>query len=479
MNKTTTYLTPLLVKEATQKVMDLAHQAIRNYLDKNTIIQASAMSFEEFLAVFCASKNEYLLAIRSSIRHPKMFLKREVCDIVTNNYNARLMELNGANMDIQLVLDPYGLAAYMCDYVSKPEKSMSDHLRLTLYNCLKNNDQAKTILKSITSAFYSRSEVCAQECVYNILQLPIVTSSRECVFVSAGPVESRQRFLKPAKELRLLPENSTDIYVHGIIEHYANRPLHLESISLANFATWYNISKKEPVSTVQCPAYPLANADGWAKKRTKQTVLRFPNHVKKRNDKKYRYAALMLYFPWRDEVAELKSVDTEQKFNENRDVIIQNQQQFSKLDADFLDNHFEELSKFRASDSLKKKKRFSRTNLIGGENPFTAKPIPQPTTMDEDIQSEIELVNTSDTTTSVAPQDDATNDGLLANNTFSKIRVVRSVEKTVAKQDVIVVQKRTMVDLIDNTDYYAILSKLNQQQRQVVNHVNYHIRHNT
>lgn len=187
----------------------------------------------------------------------------------------------------------------------------------------------------------------------------------------------------------------------------------------------------------------------------------------------------MLYFPWRDEVAELKSVDTEQKFNENRDVIIQNQQQFSKLDADFLDNHFEELSKFRASDSLKKKKRFSRTNLIGGENPFTAEPIPQPTTMDEDIQSEIELVNTSDTTTSVAPQDDATNDGLLANNTFSKIRVVRSVEKTVAKQDVIVVQKRTMVDLIDNTDYYAILSKLNQQQRQVVNHVNYHIRHNT
>jgi len=52
-------------------------------------------------------EHRYIMAVRSGIDRPTVFLKRELKDAFINAYNPKLAKAWKANMDIQFILDPY------------------------------------------------------------------------------------------------------------------------------------------------------------------------------------------------------------------------------------------------------------------------------------------------------------------------------------------------------------------------------------
>ena len=79
--------------------------------------------------LFDVSERQYILAIRSSLNCPTIFLKRSPNELRINNYNPTCLLAWRANMDIQYVLDVYACAMYVVSYISKAQKGMSELLR--------------------------------------------------------------------------------------------------------------------------------------------------------------------------------------------------------------------------------------------------------------------------------------------------------------------------------------------------------------
>ena len=57
-----------------------------------------------------------------------MFLKQKPGEHQVNAYMKGLLGVWQANHDVQFVLDPYQCVTYICDYMMKAQKGMSDLL---------------------------------------------------------------------------------------------------------------------------------------------------------------------------------------------------------------------------------------------------------------------------------------------------------------------------------------------------------------
>ena len=64
---------------------------------------------------------EYICCIRSS-------LKAKTKEMRINPFNENTRVAWKANLDIQIVLEPYGCASYIIDYISKSQRGMSAQL---------------------------------------------------------------------------------------------------------------------------------------------------------------------------------------------------------------------------------------------------------------------------------------------------------------------------------------------------------------
>ena len=81
------------------------------------------MTFEEFLEnVAKMNFEDYIRCIKSSLNAPKVFLKRRLNEM---RINGKILLAWKANLDIQIVLEPYGCASYIVGYISKSQSSMS------------------------------------------------------------------------------------------------------------------------------------------------------------------------------------------------------------------------------------------------------------------------------------------------------------------------------------------------------------------
>lgn len=235
---------------AEQRRYEEIHARIRSYLDENTdALSTSDMSFEEFLrAVDVSSNEEYLVALRSSLKRPKIFIQRLPNAVLVNNYSPKIFNLMKSNMDIQFVLDPYACCSYIVDYINKADRGMSEALDQVYQQCREDaNTSVFEMLKSLAATYYNASEISAQEAAYNILGLRMVESSVRTVFVPTSKPGERVHMLRPRHQLlRLQPDDSTDIFVPGLLSHYVNRSEVLLHITLAQFTAYYAYSKTHP-----------------------------------------------------------------------------------------------------------------------------------------------------------------------------------------------------------------------------------------
>lgn len=121
--------------------------------------------------------------------------------------------------------------------------------------------------------------------------------------------------MKSVAERNELPENSTDIFYHNLVDYYHSRPYDLEPLCLYDFAQWYikcpkpndinkTVGRKKSLRINLLSPF----ADIYMRKRTKCVVIRTPKFELASDD--YFYNLLMLYFPHRNETEILKNCET-------------------------------------------------------------------------------------------------------------------------------------------------------------------------
>ena len=104
-------------------------KSIKKHLSDIKDDQDTNISFGQLLLDLNVTEESYLLAVRSSLNAPSVFLKRNPNELHTKNYNPACLNAWRANMDIQYVLNVYACAVYIVNYISKAQKGMSELLR--------------------------------------------------------------------------------------------------------------------------------------------------------------------------------------------------------------------------------------------------------------------------------------------------------------------------------------------------------------
>ena len=167
-----------------------------------------------------AAKERYLNAISASVQGTAMVvLKRKVRDIFVNGYNPKIMRLHEANHDLQICIDQYSCAQYICGYLTKNESGMSRLLKAV--NEETNNLKQVDKLNALASVLDKHREVSIQEAIYRLLGLPMTKSSVVVKYLSTIHPNHRDGLLKG--NLEDLDENEA-IFHNSPHEYYQHRP---------------------------------------------------------------------------------------------------------------------------------------------------------------------------------------------------------------------------------------------------------------
>lgn len=200
------------------------------------------LSYKELLeTVLKISEEDYIKCIRSSLRGPKVFLKRNPCNMRVNSYNSVVLYAWKANIDMQFILDPYACAMYIVSYISKSQRGMSDLLNRAAKEAREGNLDIKRQVRHIGNHFLNSVEVGAQEAAYLVLQMPLTKASRHVVFINTSLSDERIILIKTDAELEKLTPNSTDVECSYVIKRYAKRPKQLENWCLADYVSQLDV----------------------------------------------------------------------------------------------------------------------------------------------------------------------------------------------------------------------------------------------
>ncbi|XP_037811885.1 uncharacterized protein LOC119603786 [Lucilia sericata] len=291
------------------------------------------------------SHEDYILALRSSLKQPKIFLKRSFKDRHINAFNSKILSMQRANMDIQFVMDAYACVSYIVNYINKSNRGVSRILQEVMEEIRAGNLSIKQRLQHIGNKFISASEVSAQEASYNILGMHLSQCSSLEVYINTYVPEKRVRMLKSRTELERISSESTDIFQSNILDHYVQRPDVLSDICLAYFAAYYKFSKsirntryqegeddyiEDDIEITDEVGIPLRlrNNSGYVSKRKHAAIIRFPSFNADVTRSDYFRSLAMLYLPWRNEREELLDNNNEETCNIHKVTIEQNRVQF-------------------------------------------------------------------------------------------------------------------------------------------------------
>ena len=340
------------------------------------------VTMEEFLDTMKLTKEKYIDALRTAIRKPSVFYKRTSHDIMVNPYNKDILARHKSNMDIQFVINSYALISYITAYMMKSNAKISKLLQTAIDEVkTKKNLSHKQKLQAIANKWQNGSEISAQECVYHLLSMPLVHSSRSVVFILTFSMNQRYQMIKSREMLRDLNANSTDIFIDGLIDHYIHRPPSFENMSLIIFAAWFNYfsnSQYEKIENIQSKNksakgkriakkiknYLQENRDddeyeemlneeflngeeqrigeffmlqakkGWIQRRERSRLVRYRGFDKNKAKEKRDYfrEQMMLFYPFRDEKKEIEDhANMESVYSSRIHTIAENQNEFENI----------------------------------------------------------------------------------------------------------------------------------------------------
>ena len=314
------------------------------------------MEYDELLYRAETTEDEYLEALQIGASGHRIILKRDPEDVYVNPYNPDILLNWEANVDMQFVLDPYTCVQYLLDYMMKSERAMGELLKRVSKE-MKDESIAKQ-MEVIGAKFLGTREVCVQNAVMDCLSMWLFKKSRESVFVSGEPRESRVSMMKPKYELEAMEDEDENVFYNSVHDKYAARPDSMEDVCLASFATDYkystsvgddadNLDSLPPVDSEEesdeeepalkrkkgpprQPRIRLKNNMGTLIKRKRSAILRTHSYKIHKDRERYFHAKLMLYYPWREEDDLMAGYESyEMRFQHVQDTVIANADPFN------------------------------------------------------------------------------------------------------------------------------------------------------
>ena len=196
----------------------------------------------------------YKEALKISDWGYKAILKRDVDEIMINNYNKEFITAWNANMDIQICLDFFAVLTYVTDYTYKDESGTLAIIKEALENCDDPVLQAK--MRTVLHTYLTTRQAGGPEVLYRILPfLHLTDSNIASEFIHTGFKGNRSKFLKQIDEKSAPPSaikvegKDGRVYIEkeGYLEKYVRRPECFE-ISLIQFTKRYEPVRKIPKS---------------------------------------------------------------------------------------------------------------------------------------------------------------------------------------------------------------------------------------
>ena len=157
--RSTQILYPLHVEDNELKEHKNVWEFVKKHL--NDMKEGQDITFDQLLFNLKLTEQDYLLAVRSSLKAPTTFLKRKPNELRINNSNAACFCAWRANMDIQFVLDVYACAMYIVSYISKAQKGMSELLKTACEGVRRGNSSIKQQVRDIRNKFLNNVEISA------------------------------------------------------------------------------------------------------------------------------------------------------------------------------------------------------------------------------------------------------------------------------------------------------------------------------
>lgn len=340
-------------------------------------------NFDEILSDLGMTMDTYLKAIRSSISKFSIFYERRSCEVDINTYNMTILNLMESNVDLQLVLDEYGVAAYIVDYIAKGEAGLSKGLKDLQTELDKENRNLKERMRCIMNKFLNGHIMSTSEAVYHCLGTSITEFSRASIFINTSPSDERVVFLKSTKELQALEPDSMDIAGKDIITHYSERN-GLDDICLTEYAGYYFSTANKPRKDKNLDSDDEQNnpdedvIDYEHSRRKKARIIRYVRYKLGQDPENYYREQLLLFLPWRNEEKEIVSVNWYDKYLENIAQIEQNRCKMFKLSSDKLEDAIRAANERREMDDAEEVEEFE------------ANPIPKDQEIDILIQAGID-----------------------------------------------------------------------------------------
>ena len=287
------------------------------------------------------AKARYINALTASIRGTgSVFLKRQPQDCFTNNFNPNLMLLHAANHDIQIVVDQYACAQYICGYLTKQESGMSQLLKNINDNA--ENLSQMDLINKLSAVLDQHREISIQEAVYRMMGFPMAKSSIKIKYLSTMHPNFRDGLLKNnLEELDddepIFHNSPHTYYEHRPIDENYNDPEDYDPverekdfwkiITLSEFWSWYEIIYDSTKKKIRPRgSHELLNGLGYIKRRKRQAVLRY--YLSYENIEDYCRGLLTLFFPYRNEMEEIHEKDVKKLVIDNEDEIFAIKDQF-------------------------------------------------------------------------------------------------------------------------------------------------------
>lgn len=231
-------------------------------------------------------------------------LARNIDSIWINPYNPEILQIWNANMNVQVVVCKHAAAAYVCTHVCKNEpESLKAALSQTVKN-LSQNSSIRKRLSKIGNILLTHRLISSQEAAFRLLNLKLVMSSRETIYISSAPESKRYKILKPKRALQGLPSDSTDIFACSIHDTYSRRPQDplFDSMCLVQFATRYTMLKSnvKVVAKSSLKRYRLTGESvAYIRETRKPSCFRTYSPKITTDPEGYFHAILCLFLPWR------------------------------------------------------------------------------------------------------------------------------------------------------------------------------------
>lgn len=125
--------------------------------------------------------------------------------------------------------------------------------------------------------------------------------------------------LKLKAQLAQLAENSENMFFDNIFDQYARRHQGYEGLCLAEFAT--TLSDKQIKNSI-------VYSDT---RRKKDKILKYRGYNMDKDNANHHREMILLYHPWRNEEAEVESVNAEEVYYENRHKINEKYAHFHRV----------------------------------------------------------------------------------------------------------------------------------------------------